>query len=127
MKKKRKSLPKRKIIEKLYQPFPSKIAKAISLDHQYKSCESAEHKILRLAKQNEALHWRLHQRDKKIQNMKDLLQSLKDKQLILGEQLQNLNQNYGHVAQQLFENYAQNVKKVIFMQVIIAKKQNSLQ
>ena len=43
--------------------------------------------------------------------MKDLLQSLKDKQLILDEQLQNLNQNFGHVAQHLFENYAKKVKK----------------
>ena len=61
--KKRKSLTKRKIIEKPYQPFPSKVAKAISLDHQYKSCQSAEQKVLRLIKQNEALHQRLHQRD----------------------------------------------------------------
>ena len=59
--------------------------------------------------------------------MKDLLQLLKDKQLILDEQLQNLNQNFGHVAQHLFENYAKNVKKVILMQVVIAKKQSSLQ
>ena len=66
---------------------------------------------MRLTKQNEALYQRLHRRDKKIKNMKDLLQSLKDKQLILDEQLQNLNQNFGHVAQHLFENYAKNVKK----------------
>ena len=112
-KKKRKSPAKRKIIEKPYQPSPSKVAKAISLDHPYKSCESAEQKILRLTKQNEALYQRLCQRDKKIKNMKDLLQSLKDKQLILDEQLQNLNQNFGHVAQHLFENYAKNVKKVM--------------
>ena len=111
MKKKRKSPAKRKIIERPYQPSPSKVAKAISLDHPYKSCESAEQKILRLTKQNEALYQRLCQRDKKIKNMKDLLQSLKDKQLILDEQLQNLNQNFGHVAQHLFENYAKNVKK----------------
>ena len=125
--KKRKSPANRKIIEKPYQPSPSKVAKAISLDHPYKSYESAEQKILRLTKQNEALYQRLHRRDKKIKNMKDLLQSLKDKQLILDEQLQNLNQNFGHVAQHLFENYAKNVKKVILMQVVIAKKQSSLQ
>ena len=109
--KKKKSLPKTKIIEQPYQPSPSKVTKAISLDHTYKSCKSAEQKILRLTKQNEALHHRLHQRVKKIQNVQYLLQSLKNKQLILDEQLQNLNQNFGHVAQQLFENYAKNVKK----------------
>ena len=88
-------------------------------------CESGEQKVLRLSKQNEVLHQRLHQRDKKILNM-DLLQLLKDKQLILDEQLQNLNQNLGHVAQSLFENYAKNVKKVILIEVVIAQKQNSL-
>ena len=81
---------------------------------------------MRLTKQNEALHQRLCQRDKKIQNMKDLLKSLKEKQLILDEQLQNLNHDFGHVAQQLFENYAKNEKKAILMPVIIVKKQNSL-
>ena len=110
-KKKRKSPAKRKIIEKPYQPSPSKVAKAVSLVHPYMSCESAERKILRLTKQNEALYQRLCQREKKIKNMMDLLQSLKDKQLILDEQLQNLNQNFGHVAQHLFVNYAKNVKK----------------
>ena len=47
--------------------------------------------------------------------MKDLLQFLKDKQLILNEQLQNLNKTFGHVAQHLFKNYAENVKSVILM------------
>ena len=40
-----------------------------------------------------------------------LVAIMKDKQLILNEQLQNLNQNFGDVAQHLFENYATNVKK----------------
>ena len=90
---------------KLTEPFtvtcdllPSKIVRAVSFDHPYHSVADMDKTVDRLKKQVKALREKLHRREKHIHNLKDLLSSLKEKQLIADEQLQNLKQNFGGAA-----------------------------
>ena len=77
---------------------PSKIAKIITSDHSYSKTETSDvcnsSKVKELTHKVKALEEKVRHRNKKIKNMKDLLTSLKEKQLIEHEQYILLNHNF---------------------------------
>ena len=113
---KRKSPRKRKFVE---QPThsersPSKITKSIDSDHSYaddslNAVEQLEQKK-ELQKQVKVLKQKVCRRDKKIKNIEQLFESLKEKNLILEEQHSLLEHNFGSIAENLFQNQLKNVK-----------------
>ena len=95
---KRKSPVKRKFVESKTSTFelsPSKINKSVNTDHAYISKETPDAKIKKLTKKIDALHQKVWGWEKQIKNMKDLLDTLKQKQLIANEQHVILNHNFG--------------------------------
>ena len=91
-----------------YPPSPTQLAR----EHSYfSSPENVKCKMTKLQKKVKALEQRVRRREKKIQNMKQLFQSLKSKQLVMEEQLNTLTENFGGVAQHLFQTHQKNVGK----------------
>ena len=95
---KRKSPVKRKFVESktsTFEPSPSKIKKSVNTEHAYISKETPDANIKKLIKKIDALHQKVHRQEKLIKNMKDLLDTLNQKQLIANEQNVVLNHNFG--------------------------------
>ena len=69
--------------EDIDQPSPSKVTKFIETDKSYyKEEQSVSQKVVKLTKQVKVLKQTVQQRNWRIKNMNDLLQSLEEKQLV---------------------------------------------
>ena len=89
---------KRKFVESktsTFEPSPSKIKKSVNTEHAYISKETPDTKIKKPTKKTDALCQKVCRWEKLIKNMKDLLDTLKQKQLIANEQHLVLNHNFG--------------------------------
>ena len=69
--------------------------KSVNTEHAYISKETPDAKIEKLTKKIDALCQKACRWEKQINNIKDLLDTLKQKQLIANEQHAVLNHNFG--------------------------------
>ena len=89
---------KRKFVEfktNTFEPSPTKIKNSVNTEHAYISKETPDAKIKKFTKRIDALQQKVHRQEKQIKNMKDLLGTLKQKQLTANEQQVVLNHNFG--------------------------------
>lgn len=103
----RKSPKKRKL-----DVSPSKLKETIALEHSYGATEiSQAEQISALSKKTKNLQQKLQRRNKKITQMKDLLKTLKAKQLVAEKQAKLLDYNFSGVAKEIFANQMKNPHK----------------
>ena len=111
---KRKSPKKRKCAEVDITepgPSPSKVAKEIGLDHSYANLESnLPGQVKKLKQKVKVLQVQLSRRNRKIRNMKELLDVLKTEKLILDEQHSLLQHNFTGVTESIFRDQVRNLK-----------------
>ena len=69
--------------------------KSVNTEHAYNSKETPDAKIKKLTKKIDAFHQKVCRQEKQIKNMNNLLDTLKQKQLIANEQHVVLNHNFG--------------------------------
>ena len=109
-KEKQKSPNKRLLEEPLEHVSPSKLRKQIESDHTYKKETGLAAKVQTLTKKIRVVQQTLHRKEKCIRNMKELLQSLKDKQLVESEKHILLTRNFGNMAQKPYQNQMKNAR-----------------
>ena len=126
-KEKRKSPKKRKLVDvqsRKAVPFHSKLRRTVQLDHPYGTQEQViDNQVSKLKRKVNSMRKKVKRRDKKIQNMVDLLKHLKKKQLIVDHEHLLITENFGSVAGELFQNQSLNSRKLTTGTVIL---QNNL-
>ena len=93
-----KSSVRRKFVESktsTFEPSLSKMKKSVNTEHAYISNKTPDAKIKKLTKKIDALHQKVYRWEKQIKNMKDFLDTLKQKQPIANNQHVVLNHNFG--------------------------------
>ena len=87
------------------QASPSKLLKRIETDHTYAASEqSTSDKVQKLKRQLRALREKVWRRTIRINNMKNLLKSMQEKDLIAKNEQKYLHRNFGGITQEIFEN-----------------------
>ena len=109
---KRKSPTKRKQLAAglKAQASPSKILKRIEMYHTYPAFDqSTSDKVQKLKRQLRALREKVWRRTNRINNMKDLLKLMQEKDLIGKNEHKYLSRNFGGITQEVFENELNNI------------------
>ena len=92
------------------QASPAKILKRIETYRTYPASEqSTSDKVQKLKRQLRALREKVRRRTNRINNMKDLLKSMQEKDLIGKNEHKYLNRNFGSITQEVFENELKNI------------------
>ena len=115
-KEKQKSPKKRKLVDvqpRKAVPSPSKLRRTVQLDHPYGTKEQViDNQVSKLKRKVDSMRKKVKRRDKKIQNMVDLLKHLKKKQLIADYEHILITENFGSIAEELFQNQSLNSRKL---------------
>ena len=108
----RKSPKKRFFVEPeiTFEPSPTKIAKVSVVDHAYSKKSQPEAEVSQLRKHVKILKQKVRQRNKRMKCMKDLMKSLKEKQLIAATEHEVLSHNFNSVSKHLFDDQMKNSK-----------------
>ena len=108
----RKSPKKRFFVEPeiTFEPSPTKIAKVSVVDHAYSKKSQPEAEVSQLRKHVKILKQKVRQRNKRMKCMKDLMKSLKEKQLIAAIEHEVLSHNFNGVSKHLFDDQMKNSK-----------------